>query len=298
MGSKGPVPRPFPQPLWLGESDLTGKTILVHAEQGLGDTLQFLRYVPSIAARGGAVVLEVQPALLPLLAAQPQLMAHLASLHAYGDALPHFDCHCPLLSLPLALGTMLETIPGGVPYIDADPARVIAWRTELRSGDEPRIGLVWAGAKGHANDRNRSLPLTLLRPLLQRGDLRFVALQREQREGDAAILAASGVVDAGGRLETLADTTAIIAGLDLVITVDTSIAHLAGAMGKPIWVLLPFCPDFRWLIERDDSPWYPSARLFRQTAAGDWAGVVKRVSEALVGAAGSGRHTHVVTQAM
>jgi hypothetical protein len=223
-------------------------------------------------------VLEVQPALAPLLAE----LEGASLIHARGEPLPPFDCHCPLLSLPLAFGTTRETIPAEVPYLFPAPHKIAQWRPAIGQGEQPRIGLTWAGSPTHGNDRNRSIPLPLLRPLLGHPGLRFVALQKDLRDGDAQMLASiKGITFPGEELRDFSDTAAVISLLDLVITVDTSVAHLAGAMGKPVWVLLPFSPDWRWLIDRSDSPWYPSARLFRQPAIGDWQSVVTEVRNAL-----------------
>jgi tetratricopeptide (TPR) repeat protein len=269
--------RNFTVPLWLGESSLDGKTILLHAEQGYGDTLQFARYAPLLAGRGANVVLEVQPELARLLAPLPGV----AAVIARGNPLPRFDCHCPLLSLPLAFATELTTVPAPIPYVAPADQDVALWRERLpRRG--PCIGLVWSGERSHDNDRNRSLRLETLLPLLQTPDVTFVSLQHEVRDEDAGLLQAhSAVVHVGDRLRDFADTAAVIALLDAVISADTAVAHLAGAMGKPLLLLLPFGADFRWLRERDDSPWYPTARLLRQPAFGDWVSVIEALRREL-----------------
>ena len=268
--------RGFVQPLWLGEGPLVGKTILLHAEQGLGDTLQFCRYAPLVAARGARVVLEVQKPLIELLRDLPGV----ASVVARGEPLPDFDLHCPLLSLPLAFGTTLDTIPAQTPYFHVPPERMSAWEARLGS-NRPRFGLVWSGNAGHKRDRARSIPLYALMPLFDVAAT-FVSLQKEARAADAAVLQQSNkIIDVSAELHTFADTAALIAQLDLVIAVDTSVAHLAGALGKPLWLLLPTAPDWRWLTGRDDSPWYPSARLFRQGETRAWGPVVTRVRAAL-----------------
>ena len=265
------------QPMWVGDQDLTGKTILLYAEQGLGDTLQFVRYAPLVAQRGGRVVLHVQKPLAPLLAAMPGVDA----VCVQGDKLPPVDCHCPLMSLPLMLGTRLETIPAEVPYLAAPEAALARWRKRLRGGSGLQVGLVWAGSTTHRNDRNRSLPLEMLRPLLDTPDVRFIALQKEFRAGDAEFLRAFRTMKLiGDQLADFADTAAAVTMLDLVITADTAVAHLAGALGKTVWILVPFSPDWRWLNGRSDSPWYPSARLFRQKAPGDWESVVAELHKA------------------
>jgi tetratricopeptide (TPR) repeat protein len=269
--------RSFTAPLWLGESSLDGKTILLHAEQGFGDTLQFVRYAPLLAGCGANVILEVQPELARLLSPLPGV----AAVIARGKPLPRFDCHCPLLSLPLAFGTELATIPAQISYIAPADQDVALWRERLPRR-HPLIGLVWSGERTHDNDRNRSLRLETLLPLLQMPDVTFVSLQHEVRDEDAGLLQEQpAVVHAGDRLRDFADTAAAVSLLDVVISADTAVAHLAGAMGKPLLLLLPFGADFRWLRERDDSPWYPTARLFRQPEFGDWASVIETLRREL-----------------
>lgn len=274
-GFRQPV---YAQPRWLGEGDLNGRTILLYAEQGMGDTLQFARYVPLLAKRGARIVLEVQAGVTALLSRLPGIIACCVQ----GEALPPFDYHSPLLSLPLALRTNLETIPAEMPYLAAPPAKVGHWRRRLSSMRGLKVGLVWAGSTTHRNDRNRSVPLATLRGLLGTPGVRFLSLQKELRAGDAALLETLGGMKLlGGDLADFTDTAAVISLLDLVITVDTAVAHLAGALGKEVWILLPFSPDWRWLLARKDSPWYPTARLFRQPRTGDWAGVLTQVAMAL-----------------
>lgn len=266
--------RAFAQPLWLGGEPLAGRTILLHAELGLGDTLQFCRYATEVARSGARVVLETQRALVPLLAT----LEGVEELVARGDVLPDFDCHCPLLSLPLAFRSDVGSVPASVPYLKSDPARVEAWRGRLGAATRPRVGLAWSGSQGLANDK-RSMALADALPLLDPG-IEWVSLQKEVRGADAALLAAHGELrDASTGLGDFADTAALIELLDLVVTADTSVAHVAGALGKPVWILLPSNPhDWRWLLACEDSIWYPTARLFRQGAPGDWAGVVARVA--------------------
>jgi hypothetical protein len=265
--------RSFTPPLWLGADSLTGKTLLVYPEQGLGDTLQFVRYVPLLAARGATVLLEVQPRLHTLMNSLPGAKA----VYARGEVLPDFDVHCPLLSLPLAFSTTLNDIPASVPYLQAPADKVAHWRERLGSSHAPRIGVVWSGGPYHKTDHLRSIPLEQFKAVLD-PNIRFFSLQKEVKEPDAVILAATPeITPLGEQIADFADTAAIIANLDLVISVDTAVAHLAGALGKPTWILLPFAPDWRWLLGRDDSPWYPSARLFRQTTPGDWDSVLQRV---------------------
>ncbi|HKA46355.1 MAG TPA: tetratricopeptide repeat protein [Burkholderiales bacterium] len=264
--------RNFKQPLWLGEESIAGKTILLHAEQGLGDTIQFCRYSKLVAERGATVLLEVQSPLKPLLTG----LNGVDRLLAKGEPLPEFDCHCPLLSLPLACGTRLDNIPAAIPYLGCDPSRVNEWRNRLGVQTLPRVGLTWAGRPGHKNDHNRSIPLVEFEKLLS-GRAQFVSLQKELRPADrAALEARRDILHFGDELKDFADTAALVELMDVVVSVDTSVAHLAGAMGKRVWLLLPFAPDWRWLLQRDDSPWYPTATLLRQPTIGDWASVIER----------------------
>ena len=268
-----PSRRAFTSPLWTGEQKLAGKTILLHGEQGLGDTIQFVRYVPLVAGCGATVILEVQPELALLLAG----FAGAACVIVCGRKLPRFDLHCPLMSLPRAFATASDTVPAAVPYLHVEAARAQAWAQRLPARG-PLIGIAWAGRTTHHNDQNRSLPLARLAPLLRTAGARFVSLQRDRRPGDDAILRDSpGFLDIGGVPEDLADTAALIARLDAVVSVDTAVAHLAGALGRPLFLLLPFAADFRWLRGRDDSAWYPTAQLLRQPAFGDWDSVVARL---------------------
>jgi tetratricopeptide (TPR) repeat protein len=269
--------RDFSAPLWLGEESLAGKTILLHAEQGLGDTIQLARYAPLLAARAATIVLEVQPELVRLLSAMPGV----TSVVARKAPLPGYDFHCPLLSLPLACGTTLETIPADTPYLAPGEGDAAAWRARLPRG-RSLVGLVWSGERSHDNDLNRSMRLATLAPVLDLPGIGFVSLQHEVRDEDSGLLRSRGDVSAiGAAFKDFADTAAAIAALDAVIAVDTAVAHLAGAMGKPLFLLLPFAADFRWLRGRADSPWYPSARLFRQPRFGDWDGAVNALREEL-----------------
>ena len=270
------VDRGFAQPQWRGE-EIAGKTILLHPEQGLGDTLQFCRYAPLVAARGARVILEVQKPLRAIAAS----LAGPAQIVTSGETLPPFDWHCPLLSLPLAFATRLETLPASVPYLHPAAAAVALWAEKLRPLRRPRVGLAWSGRAQHKNDYLRSTSLKTLASIFDAGAT-FVVAQKDIRPEDAAIIAARGdILDFGDALNDFTDTAAMMANLDLVIAVDTSVAHLAGALGRPLWVLLPHTPDWRWLVDRDDSPWYPSARLFRQDATRDWTTVVARARDAL-----------------
>jgi tetratricopeptide (TPR) repeat protein len=281
--------RSFTAPLWLGQGTyeessqetpdvtLEGKTILLHAEQGFGDTLQFVRYARLVAARGAKVILEVQRELVSLLRG----VGGVDAVIARGETLPPFDCHCPLLSLPLAFGTEPATIPAEIPYIAAADTDVCLWQDRLPQ-DRPRIGLVWSGDRSHDNDVNRSLRLVDLLPLLDQPGVAFVSLQRPVRDEDRPVLQSRpGVVHLGDHFGNFADTAAVISQLDAVISVDTAVAHLAGAMGKPFYLLLPYAADFRWLRERGDSPWYPTARLYRQREFGNWDGAVEALAQDL-----------------
>jgi len=261
---------------WKGEQ-LGGERILLYAEQGLGDTMQFVRYVLLVAERGGEVVLEVQPALHDLLARTEGA----ARVIRRGETLPELTWQCPLMSLPLVLGTELDTIPARVPYIVADAMRVEAWRERLQ-GTTRRIGLAWAGNPGHPRDRLRSIPLEQFVPLLGVAGITFYSLQfGSGAEQMKQLPPDMGLVDLGDELKDFANAAAIVANLDLVISIDSAVAHLAGALGKPVWILLNKGCDWRWFLEREDSPWYPTARLFRQTTPGEWQEVVKRVEIAL-----------------
>jgi Flp pilus assembly protein TadD len=265
--------RGFPQPLWLGAESLAGKTILIHAEQGLGDCIQFCRYVPLLELKGAQVVLEVPRPLRALIASLPGSR----QLVERGETLPPVDFQCPMLSLPLALGTRVETIPRNVPYLFSDPQKELFWQARLGSRTRPRIGLVWSGRAEHSNDQHRSLSLKAFSSLLEL-PYEFHSLQKEYREKDQAWLSASTQLkDHAADLKDFSDTAALISQMDLVLSVDTSVAHLTGALGRPLWLLLPYLPDYRWFLDREDSPWYPTAVLFRQPAAGDWESVILKV---------------------
>jgi tetratricopeptide (TPR) repeat protein len=265
------------RPLWLGEYPLAGKTILLHAEQGLGDTIQFARYVPLIAARGARVVLEVQPELKSLLSR----LEGAAAVVARGETPPPFDVHCPLGSLPLTLKTELHTVPAPLSYLSADETHLKKWSARLQQIPQPRIAIAWSGNPAHDNDRNRSLPFGALAPLFTTA-ASFIGIQRDLRSEDAARLAAeTRLTHLGGELDDFSDTAAVLALCNLIISVDTAPAHLGGAMGRPVWVLVPFAPDWRWTLEGETTPWYPTARLFRQYSPGDWDAVIARVAAAL-----------------
>ena len=268
--------RSMQAPLWLGERPVSGKTILLHAEQGFGDTIQFIRYAPLLAGRGAKVVCEVQPELQPLLSQFDDV-----DIIAEGEPLPAFELHCPLLSLPLAFATQPQTIPAPVPYLAAPVERLAYWRDRLPGGP-PRAGFVWSGSPSHKNDSNRSIPLARLAALFESSPVHCFSLQTELRDADREVLRRlPNLVDLGGEFRDFADTAAAISLLDVVISVDTAVAHLAGALGRPVVILLPFAADFRWMRNRDDTPWYPTARLFRQPAFGDWDGVIARLRDEL-----------------
>jgi tetratricopeptide (TPR) repeat protein len=268
------------QPMWLGDGPVEGKTILVFADEGLGDTIQFARYIPMLAARGARVILWVDHPLASLLSGLSGVWRLLRS----SEPLPDFDLHCPIGSLPLAFQTRLETIPTDVYLPRPAEARVQAWESRLQHRLGPRgklrVGLAWSGNPGHWDDNNRSLQLQKLSPLLDL-DLAFVSLQKDPRPDDRARLERTDIVDLTAHLTDLAETAALMSCLDLVISVDTGVAHLASALGRPTWILLPYRPDWRWLLGRDDSPWYSSVRLFRQDERRDYARVIARVREAL-----------------
>jgi tetratricopeptide (TPR) repeat protein len=269
--------RNYLQPMWRGE-DINGKIVLLHAEQGMGDVIQFVRYAPLVAARGAEVILAVPHPLKVLAATVPRVSLVLA----HGDALPVFDLHCPLLSLPLAFGTELDTVPANIPYLRPFAERVAAWRPHLPDNGRVRVGLSWAGNPDFANDRHRSIALECFAKLFGVPGIDYVSLQKDVSPTQVALLEQHGISQLGQQFEDYADTAAVVAMLDLVVAVDTSVAHLAGAMGKVTALLLPFSPDWRWLLDRADSTWYPSMRLFRQTTIGDWDEPVERVRQELI----------------
>ncbi len=268
--------RKMTQRQWKGEP-LNGERILIHAEQGFGDTLQFVRYVPLVAARGGQVVLEVQPSLGRLLAGT----AGASQVIRRGETLPAFTWQCPLLSLPLAFGTEMHSIPATVPYVHAESTQAAAWQRRL-AGDTRRIGLAWSGNPGMQRNRYRSIPLEHLVPLMKAPGTTFYSLQVGQGSEQVNQLPPdAGLIDLTAELKDFADTAAMVASLDVVISIDSSVAHLAGAMGKPVWIMLQKGCDWRYFLDREDSPWYPTARLFRQSTPGGWQEVVNRIERAL-----------------
>jgi tetratricopeptide (TPR) repeat protein len=276
--------RAFTQPQWRGEQELEGRSILIHSEQGLGDTIQFCRYVPLLARRGATVIFEVPRPLVQLLAG----LAGVAQLISRGTTLPDFDYHCPLMSLPLVFKTTLATIPAEVPYLAVDAERRRHWHDKLGERGKPRVGLVWSG--GFRPDQpevwsvnsRRNIPLAKLAPL-SNSDVEYHSLQKGQAaeselvQLDTHLWKGPRPIDCAGELDDFADTAALIEQLDLVISVDTSTAHLAGALGKPVWILNRFDTCWRWLLDRSDSPWYPTAKLYRQAKPGDWDAVVEQL---------------------
>jgi tetratricopeptide (TPR) repeat protein len=272
--------RDFGVPRWGGEA-LNGRTILLHAEQGLGDTIQFCRYAALVAARGGRVVLEVQPGLVKLL----QGLAGVDRVIAYRDRLPPIDVHSPLLSLPKAFGTTVATIPAAIPYLIADADRTAAWRHTLPSADL-RVGIAWQGSPAYANDGNRSIPLAHFAPLARVAGVRLFSLQKVHGLAQLDHLPAGITVETLGPSfdngpDAFLDSAAVIMNLDLLVTVDSALVHLAGALGRPVWLPLAAHPHWVWLLERDDSPWYPNTRLFRQRVPGDWQDVFARMAQEL-----------------
>ncbi len=266
-------------PLWTGDST-DGRTILLWAEQGFGDAIQFVRYVPMLIQRGWRVILEVRPPLARLFAGIAG-----ATVVAVGESLPPFDVQCPLLSLPLVFATTAETIPAPVPYLEPGQDAVAKWSSRLPR-DGLRVGVVWQGNPGHKHDRNRSFRSEQFSPLAALPGVHLISLQKEAGVDQLARLSSeAGIHTLGPDYDggDFLDTAAVIMALDLVIGADTSVVHLAGALGRPVWVALPTVPDWRWLTEREHSPWYPTMRLFRQTKRGDWDGVFVRIAAELCG---------------
>jgi hypothetical protein len=278
-GSQRAYPHRLSLPRWDG-TRFDGKTLLVHDEQGFGDTIQFVRYLPMVKALGGSVVLETRSPLLALLKHVAGIDA-LAERSREGPSKTDADLYIPLLSLPLVFNTTMQTIPTGVPYITADPARVPFWRRRI-GGSGMRVGLVWSGSPTHPRDGERSVPVHLFERVFALPHVSFFALQKTgSRPSDLAVLESAGVDNLDPDLNDFADTAAAIEQMDLVISVDTAVAHLAGAMGKKTWCLLPFSPDWRWGLEGGDTPWYPSMVLYRQARAGHWQHVIDVIRQAL-----------------
>ena len=271
--------RDFKSPLWTGEQSLNGRTILLHGEQGFGDTIQFVRYIAKVARLGATAILEVQPELVDLMAE----VEGATRVIARGEKLVPFDFHCPLMSLPRACKTNAESVPADVPYIKVPAIHAAKWVGRLPAG-KPLVGFCWAGRRSHHNDANRSIALTRFAPLFEITDVGFVSLQRDASADDRALLRSHrNVLDVEDSLRNFVDTAALIIQLDFVVSVDTAVAHLAGALAMPVAVLLPFAADFRWLRARNDCPWYPSARLFRQPRFDDWESAIEQVRLRLTG---------------
>lgn len=266
------------RPQWTGAEPLAGKTILVHHEQGFGDTVQFCRYIPLLAQRGATVLVSVQRGLENLVRTLPGSFRVLEP----GEPIPDHDYASPLLSLPLAFDTRVDAIPAAVPYLASRPELVAKWRERLGPARRRRVGIVWSGNASQVNDHNRSMPLAHLLPLAGPG-VQLVSLQKEARPADIPVLQAAPITHFGEQLADFEQTAALVECMDVVVSVCTSVAHVAGALGRPLWVLLPFNADWRWLQDRSDSPWYPSARLFRQPRPGDWDSVVRTVQAELQG---------------
>jgi Flp pilus assembly protein TadD len=275
-GSKLPA---YPKPLWTGQ-EIAGRTILLYGEQGLGDTLQFVRYVPMIAARGVRVILQPQS---PLLTGILSRVAGVMKLTSEGEPLPPFDYHCPLLSLPRLFKTTPQSATMSGPYLSADPGLVQQWEKRLGTTTQRRVGLVWAGSALHKNDRNRSMPLEALNPLLLLPNIQFYSLQKgpAARQLNASPLC-SRIIDLDAELTDFDQTAAALMNLDLLISVDTSLVHLAGGLGRSVWMFNPFIGDWRWLQSGDTSAWYPALKIFRQTRSGDWTEPVAQVVKDLL----------------
>ena len=269
--------RKFSQPLWLGTEILKDQTIFLYAEQGLGDTIQFSRYVSLVAGLGAKVVLEVQPSLVKLLS----YLEGISQIISKGDKLPNFDYQCPLMSLPLAFKTELKTIPSVSKNISSDEKKVEKWQAILGEKTKPRVGIVWSGAVNHKNDLQRSLKLSQLITHLP-SDYEYLSLQKEISDVDKEVLIEyCKIKHFGDDLKDFTDTAALCELIDIVISVDTSVAHLAGTLGKNTWILLPYSPDWRWLLDRNDSPWYSSVKLYRQEKINDWESVLVNIESDL-----------------
>ena len=264
--------RVFPQPRWTGQ-DPRGKTILLFAEGGFGDAMQFIRYAPMVAGRGATVLLECQPELVPLL----NRVEGISAVFSRGERLAAFDWQTPLQSLPLVFGTTIKTIPADVPYLSAPPQRIEQCAKRLAGDSSFKVGLAWAGSAG-GDARSRSL--ATFAPLAAIPGVTFYGLQKGP-EANQPVPPGLRLIQLGDELADFADTAALVSNLDLVISVDTSVAHLAGGLGRPVWTLIPHDPDFRWLLDRTDSPWYPTMRLFRQPAGGQWGLAVESIAAAL-----------------
>ena len=268
--------RAFSKPAWTGAESLEGKTLLIYSEQGFGDTIQFCRYIEMVAKLGCTVIFEVAKPLLPLM----RQLRGVSCFMEKGEALPPFDVHCSLLSLPFAFQATLESIPSKQSYLTADPQKIVHWQKRL-SGSKPKIGLVWSGSENNKGDTYRSIPLETLLASLPKG-FEYICLQKEVRQSDQNALANASIRFLGESLYDFSDTAAVCSLMDLVVSVDTSVAHLAAALGKKTIVLLPFAPDWRWMLERSDSPWYPTVQLLRQDAMEDWESVLQKLNPILL----------------
>lgn len=271
-----PILKKYPQPVWADES-LSDTTIVVHTEQGFGDTIQFVRYLPMLHDRGASIILHGSPELYRLLShhGDYQVIRH-------GDPLPAFDLQCGLLSLPHRFGTILDTIPRAMSYLNAERDGACQWQKRMTPYRGMKVGLVWAGNPKNTEDAERSISFDLLQPLLDVRNITFFSLQKKLALPQTQTLPLSVQwVDWTSELSDFADTAALIANLDLVIAVDTAVAHLAAALGRPVWTMLEYSPDFRWLLHREDTPWYPTMRLFRQSQHGDWPAVIQKVAAEL-----------------
>ncbi|MEY4717700.1 MAG: hypothetical protein RL563_318 [Pseudomonadota bacterium] len=263
----------FPKLSWRGQENIAGKKILIHSEQGLGDAIQFCRYLPKLHALGAQIIFETYPTLIPLLSTLNCPM----TIVPKGEALPEFDAYCPLMSMPMIFKTRVESIPSNIAYLKPDEAKVKFWHQKLGKKNRLRVGIAWSGAAAHNDDANRSMDLEILLPLLEL-PIELHSLQKEYRTHDLKKLHEhQEIVNHQDALMDFSDTAALIECMDLVISVDTSVAHVAGAIGKQLWLLLPYVSDYRWMIDREDSPWYPTARLYRQQQYGNWKSVLNNV---------------------
>jgi len=266
--------RKVQRPRWDGQP-LPGKTLLIYDEQGFGDTFQFMRMVPWAKQRSGArVVLQIVQEQIPF----ARRMGGFDEIVPRGALPPHFDEYCEMMSLPMAMGLQMSDLPGDIPYLSADEARIERWRERLAGLPQPLVALVWAGRPEHFNDANRSMTLATLGPLAMEG-VTFLSVQKGPKAVEAKTPPPGmELIDLGDEITDFDDTAAIFSLIDLLISVDSSPVHLAGALGRPAWVMLPFVPDWRWLLHRPDSPWYPSLRLFRQPTRGDWGAVASQMA--------------------